>query len=82
MRDVELGAPEARRVHDVERQGAQRPEDAADGVVGGLAGGVPEPSVQRARLDDVEHVPWCAERDTDTAREDARASAIPWHEGE
>ena len=56
-RDPELRAPQPRRVDDVEYERPQRPEHAADRVVGGLTGGVPEPPVDRARLDEVEDVP-------------------------
>ncbi len=81
-REVELRAPQARRVDHVEGEGAQGPDDAAERVVGRLSGGLAEPSVQRARLDEVQDVPRRPEQDARAAREDARAAAIAGHERE
>ncbi len=64
------------------REGAQRPEHTADGVIGRLPGGLAETPVQRAGLDEVQDVPGRPEQHPHAAGEHARAAAIPWHEGE
>ena len=46
-----------------------------DRVVGGLTGGVPEPPVDRARLDEVEDVPGRPEQHARAARDEARRAA-------
>ncbi len=81
-RDVELRAPQARDVDDVEREGAQGPEHAADRVVGRLSGGLPEPSVGRTRLGEVDGVPGCPEQHAGAAGDQARAAPSCGHQSE